>query len=78
MLVRCLYASRAAAGTSSAILDDILVQSRRVGRQMNGSRMRNASSQRQKDICIGGISSRISRAIRKLPDQNSGGSTATQ
>ncbi|MCF8507954.1 MAG: BLUF domain-containing protein [Hyphomonadaceae bacterium] len=29
MLVRCLYASRAAAGTSAAILDDILVQSRR-------------------------------------------------
>ena len=29
MLVRCLYASRAAAGTSSAILDDILAQSRR-------------------------------------------------
>ena len=28
MLVRCLYASRAAAGTSAAILDDILVQSR--------------------------------------------------
>jgi hypothetical protein len=29
MLVRCLYASRAAAGTSSVILDDILAQSRR-------------------------------------------------
>ena len=29
MLVRCLYASRAAAGTSAAILDDILAQSRR-------------------------------------------------
>ena len=29
MLVRCLYASRAAAGTSAAILDDILLQSRR-------------------------------------------------
>jgi Sensors of blue-light using FAD len=29
MLVRCLYASRAAAGTGSAILDEILVQSRR-------------------------------------------------
>jgi hypothetical protein len=29
MLVRCLYASRAAAGTGAAILDEILVQSRR-------------------------------------------------
>lgn len=29
MLVRCLYASRAAAGTSAAMLDDILAQSRR-------------------------------------------------
>ena len=29
MLVRCLYASRAATGTGSAILDEILVQSRR-------------------------------------------------
>ncbi len=29
MLVRCLYASRAAAGTSAAVLDDILSQSRR-------------------------------------------------
>ena len=29
MLVRCLYASRAAAGTSSVILDEILAQSRR-------------------------------------------------
>ena len=29
MLVRCLYASRAAAGTGPAILDEILVQSRR-------------------------------------------------
>ncbi len=29
MLVRCLYASRAAAATSSAILDEILAQSRR-------------------------------------------------
>lgn len=29
MLVRCLYASRAAAGTGPAILDDILAQSRR-------------------------------------------------
>jgi hypothetical protein len=29
MLVRCLYASRAAAGTDPAMLDDILVQSRR-------------------------------------------------
>jgi hypothetical protein len=29
MLVRCLYASRAAAGTSVAVLDDILTQSRR-------------------------------------------------
>ena len=29
MLVRCLYASRAAAGTGPAVLDDILTQSRR-------------------------------------------------
>lgn len=29
MLVRCLYASRAASGTSAAVLDDILTQSRR-------------------------------------------------
>ena len=29
MLVRCLYASRAAAGTGAAILDEILAQSRR-------------------------------------------------
>lgn len=29
MLVRCLYASRAAAGTGPAMLDDILAQSRR-------------------------------------------------
>ncbi|MEQ1784257.1 MAG: BLUF domain-containing protein [Hyphomonadaceae bacterium] len=29
MLVRCLYASRAAAGTGGAILDEILAQSRR-------------------------------------------------
>ena len=29
MLVRCLYASRAAAGTSAAVLDDLLAQSRR-------------------------------------------------
>jgi len=29
MLVRCLYASRAADGTGAAILDEILVQSRR-------------------------------------------------
>ena len=29
MLVRCLYASRAATGTGAAILDEILVQSRR-------------------------------------------------
>lgn len=29
MLVRCLYASRAAAGTGAAILDEILIQSRR-------------------------------------------------
>ena len=29
MLVRCLYASRAAAGMSNTILDDILAQSRR-------------------------------------------------
>jgi hypothetical protein len=29
MLVRCLYASRAATGTSAAVLDDILSESRR-------------------------------------------------
>jgi hypothetical protein len=53
-------------------------QSRRTGATMNGSRIASASSQRQNDIWIGGISPRISRATKKFPDQNRGGSTATK
>ena len=42
----------------------------------NGSRIKNANTHRQNDICKGGISSRISLASRKFPDQNNGGKEA--